>query len=76
MKSCKTCKWLDVEPDSIGRIVVRNKNSYQCTVEIPKPPLPDCVLNYYHFKWPPYRVYVNSKNGENCQLFEKRIKND
>lgn len=50
--SCKTCKWLEVEPNKAGKRVVRKDKAYQCGVPIPRPRLPTSVLKAYDSGYP------------------------
>ena len=72
-QSCKTCKWLNVKPDAVGRIVVRKGNAYQCVVEVPLPsPLPDSIKKNWPFRWPSARSYMVGHEGKTCPTWEQR----
>lgn len=71
-QSCKTCKFLNVRPDALGRIVVRAANTYQCTAPLPMPPLPESVTKAWGFEWPPRKRNVTGKDGQQCPTWEKR----
>lgn len=71
--SCKTCKWLEVEPNKAGKRVVRRDKVYQCLVPIPRPILPTSVTRAYDFSWPPPRTWLTKDMwGEVCLLWEER----
>ena len=70
--TCKQCRWLDVEPDTAGRRVVRAANAYRCICPDPaKPILPASVYaSYRGFMWPPDRSFMTGSMGEDCPCFE------
>ena len=72
MKTCKTCRFLEVAPDAGGRIVVRARNVYPCTAAVPMPALPESVTRAYGFKWPPTKSYMTGDRGANCPTWEAR----
>lgn len=72
--TCKTCKYLDVQPDKSGRIVVRD-TAYRCVVPIPKMPvLPDCITKQYGYTDITVRRdrWMVPVQGANCPLHEPR----
>lgn len=74
---CRVCKWLDVPPDKAGRITVRNGYSYKCTAPVPPLtaiPLPESVMSYFSFHWPPPRAYMSAGAGKECPTYERRTK--
>lgn len=76
MPTCKTCKWPDVEPNKTGRIAVYKRSVYRCILPDPGcPSLPDSILKYYDFKWPPKRTRMQGKDGETCTFHEPRKSN-
>ena len=70
--NCKTCKWLEVEPDKRGRRVVRKQNAYPCVAPEPeKPKLPaSAEVGYRSFVWPPHRSFMCGDMGEDCLCWE------
>lgn len=71
--SCKTCKWLEVEPNKAGKRVVRKDRVYQCGVPIERPRLPTSVLKAYGFRWPPSKTWLPSGlRDEVCLLWKER----
>lgn len=72
--SCRTCKWLDVPPDKSGRIVVRSSRVYRCVAPVERPAWPESVTTAYGFRWPIAGNYMRPERGQNCPLFEPRVK--
>jgi hypothetical protein len=77
--TCGKCRWLGVQPNKAGVIVVLKSRMYRCTAPIPElPPLPKCIQVGGHgvhaLRWPPHPNYMNAKDGEGCAYFEKREK--
>lgn len=71
--SCKTCKWLKVEPNKGGKRVVRKDKAYQCGVPIERPHFPTSVLRVYNFTWPPHKTWLTAEmRDEVCLLWEER----
>jgi len=68
--TCRTCKHLFVPNDKAGRRVVRKDNSYECTVKVVMPLLPESVTGACGFKWPPSRSWMSGNQGENCPKWE------
>lgn len=69
MKSCKTCRWLDVSPDKRGRRIVRQAVSYECNFPIaPLPPLPESA--FFKDRWPPARSWMEGQDGRSCATWE------
>ncbi len=66
--TCRTCKWLNVEPNKAGRRVARKDITYPCTVPIEKPRLPDSVRQYARH-WPPPRSYMGPNDGQDCPCY-------
>lgn len=59
MSGCKTCKWLEVRPESLGRIVVRKDQVYPCRCPDPdQSKFPECITAAFNFRWPPLRAMV------------------
>ena len=72
-QSCRTCKYLNVEPNKAGRVVVRSNSGYRCLApDPPLPVLPDSIGKTYYFTWPPGRVYVSPDQGTECPVWEAR----
>lgn len=73
MKSCKTCKWLDVKADSRGRRIVRHMSSYECLFPIaPLPPLPESA--FFRDRWPPSLSWMEGQDGVTCATWEAYAK--
>lgn len=74
MKSCRTCKYLDVEPNKAGRIVARKGSGYRCLApDAPLPVLPDSITKGYGFCWPlRSRRYMLPDEGTECPVWEAR----
>lgn len=70
MKSCKTCQYLVVPVNALGRRVVRKDRGYECIVPIPMPPLPDSVTSSYVFKWPPVTKFMIGSDGTHCPAWQ------
>lgn len=68
--TCRTCRYLAVPPDSLGRIVPRKRKPYVCVFEADKPALPDS----YWMQWPPRRVNMEPEDGQNCPAYRARMK--
>ena len=69
-KSCKTCKYLRVKPDKLGRRVVRKNESYLCDAPLPTLKIPDSIRLSWQFKWPPDRRYMQGVEGNECDTWE------
>ena len=59
MKCCKTCKWLEVKPDKIGRRIVRKDRAYRCTYVVPIFRLPDSITSSFSYR-DPFRQFGRS----------------
>jgi len=74
--SCRTCKYLDVAPDKLGRIVPRKDKTYRCLAPDPEmPTMPDSITETYGFRWfegQRSRTYMTPDAGENCPCHEPR----
>lgn len=71
--SCKTCKYLDVPLDKLGRRITRKYYVYQCTCPLPQmPSLPDSVTG--HYTYTPIlkgtRQFMERDMGESCPCYE------
>lgn len=66
--SCRTCRFLAVEPDRDGVIRPRAAKMYPCTVEIPAQALPASVRRYV----PPKPGYMEPKDGVGCLFWKSR----
>jgi hypothetical protein len=65
--TCRTCKFLDVLPDSRGRIIPRANKGYRCLYPIPADhALPASVTIYFRFQWPPTKSSMAPDDGEGC----------
>lgn len=73
-KSCKTCQWLDVAEDEIGRRVVFKNKAYLCAWPAPNIDFPSSVTTWYGFRWPPSRNYMRGQDGTTCKTWQKVIK--
>lgn len=71
-QTCGHCKYLDVRPDAAGRFIARRGYAYLCTVPVMQPVVPESMLKYHSWKWPPNRIYMERGDGEGCKLFERR----
>lgn len=73
MQSCKTCKWLDVPPDELGKVEVKEDCFYSCSFPDPMlPKLPDSITKSYDWRWPvrkARRAHMEGKDGENCPTY-------
>ena len=73
--TCRTCKFLGVEPNAFGKIIVRSANAYRCLSPVPDiPNLPTSMTKCYDFRWPPSRTYVIPSEGINCPIYVVREK--
>jgi hypothetical protein len=72
-QSCRTCRFLLVEPDKDGRRVPRASKAYRCDAPIPNVSLPASVPSW-EFKWPPRKRWMEPDDGEACPAFEPWIK--
>ena len=69
-KSCKTCRYLRVKPDKLGRRMVRKTEVYPCDAPLPTPKLPDSIKQTWQFKWPPARRSMRGVDGSECETWE------
>lgn len=74
MSTCRTCKFLGVEPDTKGRFIARRHRVYPCLVEVDQPTLPASMTKSYGFKWPLPRSYMEPDDGIDCQMHQTRSK--
>ncbi len=75
--TCRTCKFLDVAPDSRGRIVPRAGNGYACRYLIPDAHgLPHSATRAYGFLWPPIKTRMQPDDGEGCPQHASRKETD
>jgi hypothetical protein len=73
--TCKTCKWLRVQPDARGRIVVRKGSVHPCEAPTPDVSLPASITKHYGWRWPPVtRSWMGPEEGEGCPAHQKREK--
>jgi len=68
--TCRDCRWLNVPLDSAGRRRPNRIKTYNCMVEVPRPPLPASIVTFYNFRWPPERYRVSPEDGAGCPLHE------
>ncbi len=68
--TCKTCRWLVVPPDKVGRHVVRKDRMYRCAAPLPEVELPLNVTKCFSFIWPLRRTMV-AGTWENCPCWEE-----
>lgn len=74
---CRTCRFLDVPPDKLGRIKPRADKTYRCLATQPElPPLPLSITQSYGFHWPPSRSYVSPDQDTECPVWEERVVDD
>ena len=74
MKCCKTCKWMEVKPDKIGRRVVRKDRAYRCIYVVPRFKLPDSITKQYRWEKPFQqrgRSHMAGDMGTDCPTWEK-----
>jgi hypothetical protein len=71
-RCCKTCRFLGVNPDAKGRIVVRARNAYECLVVVPQPALPESMTRAYGYRWPLAKSYMTGDSGRECPTWEQR----
>lgn len=57
-KACRTCRYIDVPPDSLGRRIPRKGYAYPCTVPNPCIEYPLCITSHFEFESPPPRALV------------------
>lgn len=84
--TCKTCQWLDVEPNRSGRsltsrlaaFAVRHgaERVYPCTVEVPPLVLPASMAQDAKFHGLPWRRLMRLDEGVGCPFYSSREKND
>jgi hypothetical protein len=73
VSNCGSCKYLDVKPDSVGRVVPRKNCAYMCLAPDPEKPLvPASMRNYRLWQWPPPRTYMSPSDGEDCPAYKHR----
>lgn len=73
MNTCRTCKHLDVKPDTRGRITPRSGWAYQCVFPLPpQPMLPSSVTEspLYRDTFP--RSFMTPDRGARCPVWESR----
>ncbi len=70
--SCRTCKFLDVQPDKSGRFIARKHKVYPCTVVVEQPKLPACMTKTYDYRWPLRRNHMQPDDGEGCPFYQQR----
>lgn len=68
--TCRTCKWLIVRPNRVGKRVPNKDKSYTCGYQPERPKLPSSIVGHYSFKWPPDRSYMTPNDGSDCQTYE------
>ena len=75
--TCRTCKFLDVPPNSRGRIVPMSNKGYRCLYPVPaEHGLPASVTSSYGFQWPPSKNYMAPGDGEGCPQHVSRKEAD
>jgi hypothetical protein len=73
--TCRTCKFLNVAPDSRGRIIPRANIGYRCLYEVSiEHGLPASVTGAYNFRWPPSKKSMVPNDGEGCPQHVQRGK--
>lgn len=75
-QSCRTCRYLDVPLDKLGRRIVRRDQGYRCIFgPLERPAWPDSVTESYGFRWPGNeqrgRRRMVGDDGENCPCWQK-----
>ena len=68
-RCCKNCMHFAVKLDSAGKRVVRMDYTYDCQAPIKLTLLPESVLRYPGFKWPPNRKSMTGEDGTKCASF-------
>jgi len=72
---CKNCKFLDVQPDKAGRLIVRPNKAYSCTYPLPEmPQLPDCLRHLRGSINEKQRHYCWAEDGKDCPTYQERVK--
>lgn len=75
--TCRTCKFLDIAPDSRGRVVPRANKGYCCLYKVPaEHGLPASVTGSYNFRWPPSKRSMSPSDGEGCPQHVSRKEAD
>ena len=75
--TCRGCKFLDVTPDKLGRIIPRKDKVYRCTVPIPaieELGLPASVTDYAGGSLSFHKSWMAPDWGEGCPAFLPRVK--
>ena len=80
-RSCKTCRFLFVVPDRVGRRVVRKANVYRCRAPIPDMPadMPASLTKGdWRWKWPgdKQKSRMSGSEGTDCGAWQKWEKPD
>lgn len=73
MTTCRTCGFLEVPLDKVGKRVPRKDHTYNCEAPIEKPLLPISVTKHYNWRWPPNKLRMTPDDGESCPLYKKLI---
>jgi hypothetical protein len=69
MQCCKTCLWLEVPPDAVGRRVVRKEHGYRCVWPELDLVLPDSVTKMYGFG-ARQRTRMTGDDGQSCPTYD------
>lgn len=66
--TCRTCKFLDVKPDKIGRVIPRSTFMYRCLAPLPDYIAPAC------FEIEVMQRRMTIESGKGCTFHEPRTK--
>ena len=77
MTTCRGCKFLDVKPDKLGRIIPRKDFVYRCTAPIPTIEdlgLPRSVTDYAGGQLSFHKSRMAPDWGADCPAFLPRVR--
>lgn len=73
MTTCRNCKFLDVAPNKLGRVVPRANVAYRCLSPLPERPAFPVAYHHQLPFWPRVgSVWVEPGDGEGCTFWELR----
>lgn len=70
--TCRSCQYLDVRPDSRGRVIPRRDKSYRCLAPEPARPIVPASVTPAYLRWPPHRSHMEPDDGAECPCHEPR----